>query len=210
MSVTVHGTPGWSLEHSGGQSYGPNARRGAFHEKRVAQALEQWLRGRSDHFHLFHDLTGFDKAGGIGTNSPDLGTTNIDHVVLTGDNWLVVDSKGCGAGTLGLDNHGKGVLITEGGTTVAQKWLDHRRSYASAGILFRLTDGVKGQATWIVPDATMLHPSIQKATLTKTGGVVLPMRALTDGFFDQHFPAPQAGADAEHVSWLTEHLSTQS
>lgn len=41
MSVTVHGIPGWSLTRTG--KYGADARRGAFHERRVAHALQQWL-----------------------------------------------------------------------------------------------------------------------------------------------------------------------
>lgn len=210
MSVTVYGTAGWSLEQSGSENYGANARRGAFHEKLVAQALEKWLDRRPDHFHLFHDLTGFDKERAVGPNPPDLGSTNIDHVVLTRDNWLIVDSKGCGAGTLRLDSRGKGELLKDDDTTVAQSWLDNRRSYASSGVLYRLTGGVQGQAAWIVPDTTHLHPSVKDALVTKTGGVVVPMRALADGFFDQHFPAPQTAADPDHVSWLKEHLSTDT
>jgi hypothetical protein len=209
MSVTVHGTPGWSLTRSGSERYGPNARRGAFHEKQVAQALERWLTARPDPFHLFHDLTGFDEETGVGPNPLDLGGTNIDHVVLTGDAWLIVDSKGCGAGTLGLDQQGKGVLVKDDGTTVAQKWLDSRRSYASAGLLYRLTDGVKGQAAWIVPDATLLHPTVQQAACVQKGGLVLPLRALTDGFFDNHFLTPQSAAAPEHITWLAEHLSSR-
>ncbi|GLX06590.1 hypothetical protein Misp03_35170 [Microbispora sp. NBRC 16548] len=39
MSVTVHGTPGWSLCGSGGGKYGSSARRRAFHEEQAARAL---------------------------------------------------------------------------------------------------------------------------------------------------------------------------
>ncbi|MEU0238410.1 nuclease-related domain-containing protein [Nocardiopsis sp. NPDC006198] len=208
MSVTVYGTPGWSLTRSGSERYGSSARRGAFHEKRVAQALELWLSERPGHFHLFHDLTGFDKETGVGPDPLDLGSTNIDHVVLSGNAWLIVDSKGCGSGTLGLDQRGKGVLVKEDGTTVAQEWLDSRRSYASAGLLYRLTDGIKGQAVWIVPDTTLLHPTVQQAACVRKGGLVLPLRALTDGFFDDHFSASQSVTAPEHVAWLSEHLSS--
>ncbi|MEV4247787.1 hypothetical protein AB0J63_30765 [Streptosporangium canum] len=95
MSVTVHGTPGWSLSDSGGAKYGSAARRGAFHERQVARALEQWLTARLDHFDLFHDLAGFHQVRGAGLKPRSLGAADIDHGMLTGGTWLIVDAKGC-------------------------------------------------------------------------------------------------------------------
>ncbi|KAB2347966.1 nuclease-related domain-containing protein [Actinomadura rudentiformis] len=188
--------------------YGSDARRGDLHEKRVAQAIEQWLNQRDDHFHLFHDLAEFHQVSGAGLEPLSLGGTNLDHVVLTGDTWLIVDAKGCGAGVLGLDPNRDGVLVKPDGTTKQEKWLDDGRAYSRAGVLYRLTDGIRGQTAWIVPDTTLLHPSLQHAACRKRGGLVLPMRALTDGHFDQHFPAPQRPADPAHIARLSTRLST--
>ncbi|MGI5292916.1 nuclease-related domain-containing protein [Nonomuraea polychroma] len=207
MSVTVHGRPGWSLRSSGDGKYGSEARRGAFHEEQVARALERWLTKRPDHAHLFHDLLGFDKVTGAGLASLSLGTANIDHLVLTGARWLMIDAKGCGAGTLGLDPHGKGVMVKPDGTCVPQPWLDERRSYSLGGIPYRLTDGITGLMAWITPDTTLLHPSLRTAACMRRGGVVLPMRALTDGYFDHELPPPQPAADAAHIARFSEYLS---
>ncbi|GLY78016.1 hypothetical protein [Actinoallomurus iriomotensis] len=68
---------------------------------------------------------------------------------------------------------------------------------------------MRGATTWIVPDTTLLHPSIQKAVCSTRGGTVLPMRALTDGYSDQHFPPPQSAADPAHSERLTGYLSTR-
>ncbi|MEU8205631.1 nuclease-related domain-containing protein [Streptosporangium sp. NPDC049046] len=209
MSVTVHGTPGWSLSDSGGAKYGSDARRGAFHERQVARALEQWLNTRPEHFHLFHDLERFDQVRGAGMKPLSLGSANIDHVVLTGATWLVIDAKGCGAGTLGLDQDGKGALLKPDGTLVPQRWLDDRRSYSRGGIIYRLTGGIQGGTAWIVPDTTLLDPSIQHALCSTPGkgGPVLPMRAISDGYFNRHFPALQPAADPAHIEALAAHLS---
>ncbi|GGT04484.1 hypothetical protein GCM10010156_72850 [Planobispora rosea] len=211
MSVTVHGSPGGSLSESGGAKYGADARRGAFHERRVAHALEQWLSTRADHFHLFHDLTGFHQVRGAGLEPRSLGSTNLDHVVLTGATWLIIDAKGCGAGTLMLDPRGKGVLLKPDGTVAPQPWLDDRRAYSRAGIIYRLTGGLQGGTAWIVPDTTVLDLSIRHAICSASlkGGPVLPMRAITDGYFDQYFPAPQPTADPVHIEALSAYLSAR-
>ncbi|MEU8308965.1 hypothetical protein AB0C84_35925 [Actinomadura sp. NPDC048955] len=138
-----------------------------------------------------------------------MGTTNIDYVVLTGDTWLIVDSRGCGAGTLGLDSKRRGVLVGPDGTARAEEWLDDGRAYSRAGVLYRLTDGVQGQTAWIVPDTTLLHPSIQQAACCRRGGLVLPMRAVTDGYLNEHFPEPQRPADPSQIARLSAHLSTR-
>ena len=65
---------------------------------------------------MFHDLGGFRNVAGHGLRPVSLGSTNIDHVVLSGARWLLVDAKGTGAGTLTLDTLGRGVLIQADGT----------------------------------------------------------------------------------------------
>ncbi|TDC91038.1 hypothetical protein E1292_43030 [Nonomuraea deserti] len=125
------------------------------------------------------------RGGGLGPLS--LGTSNIDHLVLTGDTWLIIDAKGCRAGTLGLNPKGKGVLVKTDGILVPQKWLDDGRAYSRSGVIYRLTDAMQGLTAWIVPDSTLLHPSVQQTTCRKRGGDVLSMRAIVDGYFDQHF-----------------------
>lgn len=83
------------------------------------------------------------------------------------------------------------------------------RRYSRAGIIYRLTDGMRGQTAWIVPDTTLLHPSVLQAACRRKGGIVLPMRAIIDGYFDQYFPAPQSTAASAHVRSLSAHLSTR-
>lgn len=151
----------------------------------------------------------FERVAGAGLEPLGLGTTNIDYVVLTGDTWLIVDSRGCGAGTLGLDSKRRGVLVGPDGTARAEEWLDDGRAYSRAGVLYRLTDGVQGQTAWIVPDTTLLHPSIQQAACCRRGGLVLPMRAVTDGYLNEHFPEPQRPADPSQIARLSAHLSTR-
>ncbi|MFI6802247.1 hypothetical protein [Streptosporangium canum] len=108
MSVTVHGTPGWRLSESGGAKYGSDARRGAFHERQVARAMEQWLTARLDHFDLFRDVAGFHQVRGAGLKPRILGTANIGHVMLTCGSRLVIDAEGCGDRCLGLSSERAG------------------------------------------------------------------------------------------------------
>ena len=75
-------------------------------------------------WHLFHDLGGFRDVAGHGYGPVSLGMTNIDHVILSGAQWLLVDAKGTGAGVLTTDATGKGVLIRG-------RW--NRRAAAVAG-----------------------------------------------------------------------------
>ncbi|MEV0584497.1 nuclease-related domain-containing protein [Nonomuraea sp. NPDC050310] len=208
MSVTVHGTPGHSLTQSGAVKYGSASRRGAFHERQVAQALQQWLTVRPDHFHLFHDLGGFGDVTGGSKGVLNLGGSNIDHVVLGGTTWLIIDAKGCGAGVLGLDPDSNGILTRTDGSTLPQQWLDDGRAYSRAGIIYRLTDATAGQTAWIVPDTTLLHPDVCAARCQKKGGIILPMRAITDGHFDHHFLQPQPAANPAHVDRLAARVSS--
>lgn len=130
-SVCVHGIPGQSLLKEGARRYGAaDASRGAFIERAVARALEHWLSQRPDcaGLHLFHDLRGFRDVIGHGYDRPvSLGRANIDHVVLSGAQWLLIDSKGLGAGTLTTDPDGRGVLIQADGSSEPQRWMDSTR-----------------------------------------------------------------------------------
>ena len=125
MSVIVYGRPGASLEDGGAVRYGRDyARRGGFFERLAGGALEGWLADAPDHYHLLHDLTGFGTVAArpdLGLGPMDVGGANIDHVVLTGAGWLMVNAKGTGKGTLRLDERGCGVLVQRGrgGTAAA-------------------------------------------------------------------------------------------
>ncbi|MGH3254829.1 MAG: hypothetical protein ACRDOU_05365 [Streptosporangiaceae bacterium] len=92
--VHVHGTPGQSLREDGIRAYGRVAIRASFIEEATARALEKWLTDRPDSagLHLFHDLGGFRSVAGHGFGPVSLGTANIDHVVLSGAGWLVIDT----------------------------------------------------------------------------------------------------------------------
>ncbi|MDA2804797.1 nuclease-related domain-containing protein [Nocardiopsis suaedae] len=153
MVVHVHGLPGTSLG-AAAQQYGSSAKRGAFFERCVGAAVQTWLENLPGVYHLFHDLVRLDHVTGAGLKPLSLGQTNIDHLVLTGTGWLLIDAKGCGVGVLGTDSQGKGRLVTPSGEQVVQPWMDSRRSYSQAGIAHRLTDGGKGQLVWVIPEET--------------------------------------------------------
>ncbi|MEU6720414.1 hypothetical protein ABZ897_53945 [Nonomuraea sp. NPDC046802] len=144
---------------------------------------------RLDHFRVFHDLEGFDAFTGGGKNALSLGTSNIDHVVLSSGTWLIVDAKGFGAGPLRLNPEGRRVLVKTNGTAVRQRWLDDGRAYSRAGINYRLTDATPGQTAWVVPDTTLLHPNAHAAGCLTKGGIVLPLQAVIDGYFNGRSPA---------------------
>lgn len=156
MSVTVYGRPGGGLEADGAARYGENkARVGVLFERWVAGSLESWLAATPGEYHLFHDLTGFGDAEGHGFGPVNLGGTNIDHVVLAGRYWLMVNSKATGKGSLSVDEHGRGQLVRPDGATWSQRWLDQDTAYSHAGILVRLT-GLRGRWAWVVADYTLV------------------------------------------------------
>ena len=168
------GVPGQSLREHGARKYGAaTASRGSFIEQATARALEHWLSRRPDcaGLHLFHDLGGFRDVAGHGLPPVRLGAVNIDHVVLSGARWLLVDAKGTGAGTLTIDSAGKGVLIQADGTERPEPWLDSTRTRAPAGVLVRLT-GLRGWPVWVVPDATKHDPEVLKARAFRPGGAI--------------------------------------
>jgi hypothetical protein len=205
----VHGTPGRSVRSEGIRAYGAAAAaRGSFIEQVTARALEHWLARRPDcaGLHLFHDLGGFRNVAGHGLRPVSLGSTNIDHVVLSGARWLLVDAKGTGAGTLTLDTLGRGVLIQADGTERPEPWLDSTRTRAGAGVLVRLT-GLRGWPVWVVPDATKHDPEVLKARAFGPGGAICTISDVYSGELDKVLDVPQPPADPDAVAALARYLS---
>jgi hypothetical protein len=208
LSVNVHGTPGQSLGGDGARIYAARDRsRGAFIEQAVACALEHWLSRRPDRagLHLFHDLGGFRDVAGHGFGPVSLGSTNIDHVILSGYQWLMVDAKGTGAGTLTTNAAGKGVLIQDDGSERPQPWLDNTKMHSASGVLVRLT-GLQGWPVWAVPDATSLGPEVVKARAFRYRGTIANIGDVYRGSLDEVFPAPQPPADAAAVAALARYV----
>jgi len=210
-SVCVHGIPGQSLLKEGARKYGAaDASRGAFIERAVARALEHWLSRRPDcaGLHLFHDLRGFRDVTGHGYDRRvSLGKANIDHVVLTGAQWLLIDSKGLGAGTLTTGPDCRGVLIQAAGASEPQRWMDSTTERAAAGILFRLT-GLRGWPVWVLPDVTTLDfPGMRKARAFRAGGTISQISDIYSGSLDELLPVPQPPADPSHIAALARYVS---
>lgn len=209
MGVIIHGCAGRSvMEQSEGDAARRSAaRRGAFFEQRVAQMLHRWLADRTDEVHVFHDLVGLNNISGAGLKPVSLGGSNIDHLVLTGDGWLMIDAKGCGAGSLQV-RHGKGVLVREDGSCVSQPWMDERTAYSRAGVPFRLTGGKRGAGVWVVPEATIYdHPSVHQARFVSCGGCVLHDAEVASGELDALLPAPAASANPLDVERVERYVS---
>ena len=99
MALVVHGVPGRSLRDTqvGDRD---SARRGAWFEEQTGKALGRWFDGRPETFHVFHDLCGLVNVSGAGLQPISLGGSNIDHLILTGNGWVMVDAKGFAAGAL--------------------------------------------------------------------------------------------------------------
>jgi hypothetical protein len=188
--------------------YGAAARRGAFIEEATARALEHWLSGRLDcaGLHLFHDLGGFRDVTGCGLPPLSLGTANIDHVILSGGRWLVVDAKGTAPGTLTTDGAGRGVLIEPDGSRRAEPWLDNTKMRSAAGVLVRLT-GLRGWPVWVVPTATKHDPEVLKARAFRPGGAICTISDVYDGALDQVLAVPQPPADPAAVVALIRYVT---
>lgn len=207
-SVNVHGSPGQRLREAGAPKYGAaDARRGAYFEQVVARALEQWLSRRPDcaGLHLFHDLGGFDAVAGHGYGPLSLGTANIDHVVLSGEQWLMLNAKGIGSGTLTTDSRNRGVLIQKDGTVKAQRWLDSQEARPAAGVLVRLT-GLRGRPLWVLPDATTIDPGLSSARALAGPGAVTKVSDIYRGALDKALPGPQSPADPGAVAALAQFI----
>jgi len=174
MTAIIHGCAGRSSSEPSDwtRSGTSDARRGAFFERLVARAIHSWLAGRPDDVHVFHDLVGLNGVSAIRNlahlssrqRKPlSLGTMNIDHLLLAGGTWLLIDAKGCGAGDLQVRAR-KGLLVQSDGTEVPQPWMNKRANYSQLGVVFRLTEGKSGGAAWVVPRTTTHHsPSIVQA-----------------------------------------------
>ena len=208
-SLHVHGSPGRSLREDGARMYGAAARRGAFIEEATARALERWLSGRPDcaGLHLFHDLGGFRDVTGCGLPPLSLGTANIDHVILSGGRWLLVDAKGTAPGTLTTDSAGRGVLIEPDGSRRPEPWLDNTKMRSAAGVLVRLT-GLRGWPVWVVPDATEHDPGVLKARAFAPGGAICTIGDVYSGSLDEVLAVPQSPADPAAVAALARYLSS--
>ncbi len=209
-SVCVHGTPGQRLLEDGVRAFGAaDASRGAFIERAVARALEHWLSRRPDcaGLHLFHDLGGFRSVAGHGLGPVSLGRANIDHVVLSGAQWLLIDSKGLGAGILTTDSRGRGALIHADGTSEPQEWMDSAMERSLAGVLVRLT-GLRGWPVWVLPDVTTLGPDFGRARAFKAGGTITSISEVYSGSLDEVIPVPQPPADPDAVAALARHLAS--
>jgi hypothetical protein len=105
----------------GAEKYGPAARVGAEFERRVAAAFEEWLSHRPETVHVFHDVRGLHTTNPSTGRQLNLGTSNIDHVMLTGVGWVMADPKRVGRGRL-LVEEGRGVLVTPSGTRRPRRW----------------------------------------------------------------------------------------
>jgi hypothetical protein len=209
VGVSVHGRPGETVA-TAGERYGPAAaRRGRFFEQQVAGALARWLSNREDHLHLFHDLSRL-RVSGAALEPLDLGHTNIDHVVLSGSGWLMIDAKGCGAGILRLGTDGRGVLVDPQGGIHPQPWMDNRSAYAPSGALFRLTRGKPGVPVWVVPDATAYdEQTVGRATFLSRGGTILRLSEVIAGELDQLLPVGQLPAEPADVARLVRHVNSR-
>ncbi|HZE16337.1 MAG TPA: hypothetical protein VE197_11830, partial [Mycobacterium sp.] len=108
----------------------------------------------------------------------NLGTTNIDHLLLTGAGWAMIDAKGCGAGTLQTNERGKGILVDPAGKIRPQPWMDDAHSYSRAGIPYRLTEGKPGWLVWVLPETIQYDRSVLKARFIQRTGSVLTIDEL--------------------------------
>jgi hypothetical protein len=208
MGVVVHGEPGRSIATAAAKYRPGDARRGAWFEGITGRALERWLATRSDEVHLFHDLGGFRNVAGHGYKPLSLGTANLDHVILTASGWVLVNAKGCGAGSLGLDENGNGTLTKADGSVQPQGWLDDGRSYSQMGVLVRLT-GLTGCAVWLLPDATEIDPALAHARCARRSqGAFLTVSGVLAGELNDLGPlrGRQLRADPAAVAALSAHV----
>jgi hypothetical protein len=173
----------------------------------VARALHQWLAGRPDEVHVFHDLVGLNDVSGARLRPVSLGGTSIDHLVLAGSGWLMIDAKGCGAGSLQV-RAGKGVLVRGDSAQVPQPWMDDCSAYSRAGVPYRLTEGKAGIPVWVVPEATAYsHPSFRRARFLTRAGCVLNDAEVRAGELDACLPIPADPADPRDVQRLRAYVS---
>jgi hypothetical protein len=203
VTVRHYGIPGRSLEIDGTEKYGPAAGVGAEFERRVAAAFDQWLSRRLETVHLFHDVRGLQTTNRRTGRRLNLGTNNIDHVMLTGAGWIMADAKGIGRGRL-LVEHGRGVLVTPAGTRRPQPWLDDGRAYSRAGALFDLT-GLPGLMVWVLADDVDYSAfATQPPRCLQKGGYVVSLTELAAGELETapELPPPYSPADPRAIAAL--------
>lgn len=209
MGVAHHGIPGGSLAHDGEAKYGTAGRAGARFERQVAGAFDHWLKPRPELVHVFHDVTGLDTVHPTSGRRLNLGTTNVDHLMLTGAGWIMADAKGVGQGQLLIED-GHGVLLTPSGERRPQPWLEDARAYSRAGAMFNLTGGKAGVMVWVLPDGVdFSHPSVRHPPcLSKGCGYLLSVRELARGELETipELPPPYAPADPRDVEELARHV----
>lgn len=213
MPAIHHGTPGQSLTDTGEAKYRASARIGAHFERRVANAIDHWLRHRPEPIHVFHDLSKLEADNPRLGRRVALGATNIDHVILLGRRWIMLDAKGTGQGQLRVEN-GRGVLITPTGERRPQPWMDTTIAHSQAGVLYDLTGGKGGAAVWVLPEnVDYSHPSVPTARCLarkKINKIVLSISELTDGDLetDPALLPPYEKASPQDVLTLTKYIST--
>ena len=144
---------------------------------------------------------------GFGWGPLSLGSANMDHVILSGQRWVLVDAKGLGAGTLTTDAHGCGILIQQDGTELPQRWMDVRTERSAAGVLVRLT-GLRGWPVWVLPDVTTLDlDKLPAARAFRAGGTVTQIADIYAGGLDKVLPVPQPPADPAIVAALAQYAA---
>lgn len=131
----------------------------------------------------------------------------MDHVILSGQRWVMVDAKGLGAGTLTTDARGCGILIQQDGTELPQRWMDVRTERSAAGVLVRLT-GLRGWPVWVLPDVTTLDlDKLPAARAFRAGGTVTQIADIYAGGLDKVLPVPQPPADPAIVAALAQYAA---
>lgn len=71
----------------------------------------------------------------------------------------------------------EGVLLGADEIERTEPWLDHLRSYATAGVLYLLT-GLPGWPVWLVPRETDLDGHLVKARAFSKGGCIVQLDEL--------------------------------
>jgi hypothetical protein len=153
--------------------------------------------------HVFHDLQDIRTARPRTGDTIDLGTGNLDHVMVTGAGWVLADAKGVGQGRL-LVERGRGVPLTPDGQRRPQPWMDERHAYSRAGALVGLT-GLKGVLAWVLPDGVDYSALAERTPrCLADGGYVLSVGELAAGGLDAmpELPRPYRAGDPRVVEVL--------
>lgn len=98
------------------------------------------------------------------------------------------------------------MLVEENGGRRPEPWLDNTKMYSAAGILVRLTAGLRGCPVWVTPDATGHHPDVLKARAFKYGGTICSIGEAATGSLADLLPVPQPPADPGIVAALARYV----